>query len=227
MLGGRLLPWAVAALGIFLIVEDSLAWTHEEVLQGIQKRYSEIRDLRAWFHQTTSMPMMNRVREAGGRIYLKLPGRMRWDYLEGRRKTVIIRDQTLWFYDQDERQLTVTDLTKVPQSSKLLSFLTGVGDLQKEFLVVKAEPVKETRDGYLAVRLEPKEENAQWTYLVLVVDPKDFHVVETSFQGIQGERTEIRYSQVETNVGLSDDLFRLEVPPDTEVLHYPPPETSP
>jgi outer membrane lipoprotein carrier protein len=198
--------------------------TAEEVVQGIQKRYETISDLQADFHQRTKLPMMNRVKEAGGEVFLKMPGKMRWDYLEGQKKVVIINGSTLWFYDPEERQLTISDLSHVAGAQRLLSFLTGMGDLTKEFDVSASQGVEETPGGDLTIHLVPRFENAQWKNLRLTVDPHTFQVVGTGFEGLQGDETDIVYSNIRTNVGLADALFEFKVPAGTEILHYPPRE---
>jgi outer membrane lipoprotein carrier protein len=197
-------------------------WTSDEIAEGIQRHYSQVRDLQADFRQETTLPMMSRVNEARGRISLKIPGRLRWDYLEGQKKTVVINGDTMWFYEPQDRQVTVTDLARVPNSQDLLTFLTGVGDLRKEFIMDPARPLEETRDGHVTVHLLPRNRNAQWTQLRLVVDPKTFHVMQTAFEGVQGDKTVIEYRNIRTDVGLADELFKFEVPAGTDVLHYPP-----
>jgi outer membrane lipoprotein carrier protein len=196
--------------------------TPDEVMDGIQKRYKQIRDLEADFRQETTLPIMSRVNEASGRLFLKIPGKMRWDYLEGQHKTVIINDLTMWFYEPQDHQVTITDLKKFPNARDLLTFLTGVGDLRKEFRLDTTQTLQETREGYVTIPLLPKGENVQWTHLRLVVDPKDFQVVQTAFEGVQGDRTVIYYRNIRTDVGLKEDLFQFQIPPGTDVLHYPP-----
>lgn len=197
------------------------AWTVGELLEGVQKSYKQIKDLQADFHQEATLPMLNRVTEAGGRLYLKLPGKMRWEYLQGQEKIVVINNNTMWFYEPNEQQVTVTDLTKVPNSQELLTFLTGMGDLRREFLVEETQAPVETKEGYFMVKLLPKSKTSQWTSLRLLIDPRSFHVVQTAFEGIQGERTIIQYYNIKTDLGLPEELFHFEIPEGAEVLHYP------
>jgi outer membrane lipoprotein carrier protein len=200
------------------------SWTQEEIVDKIQQHYREIKDLQADFHQETTLPMMNRVNEASGRLYLKIPGKMRWDYSVGQKKTVVIDGQTMWFYEPQERQVTVTDLDRLPNSRELLTFLTGMGEVKKEFRLNASEPSQETREGYVTVHLLPRSDTSQWTHLRLLVDPKNFQVVQTAFEGVQGDRTVIDYSNIRTDVGLSGDLFKFDIPDGVDVLHYPPRE---
>lgn len=219
--------WILCALIIPVGCGEAWGWTAEEIAKGIQERYSQIRDLQADFHQETALPLMDRVKEAKGRIYLKIPGKMRWDYLEGQTKSVIINEKTLWFYQPNENQVTVTDLTRVPNAESLLTFLTGMGDLTRDFHLVPSPSIQETREGYVMIHLRPTEEGVQWTHLQLMVDPKTFQVVQTAFEGVQGDRTVIRYSRIRTDVGLPDELFEFQIPEGAEVLHYPPADQKP
>jgi outer membrane lipoprotein carrier protein len=215
-------------LGVLALGGSGLAWgwTADEIAEGIQNRYRQIRDLQADFRQETTLPMMSRVNEARGQISLKIPGKLRWDYREGQKKIVVINDSTMWFYEPQDRQVTVTDLAKLPNSQDLLTFLTGVGDLRKEFLVDPAQPIQETREGFVLLHLLPRSKNAQWTHLSLLVDPKTFQVVQTAFEGVQGDKTVIEYQNIRTDVGLPNDLFKFDIPAGTDVLHYPPKDKS-
>jgi outer membrane lipoprotein carrier protein len=198
------------------------AWTSKEITAGIQYRYRDIKDLQADFHQKTTLPVMNRSKEASGKLYLRIPGKMRWDYLEGQKKSVIINDQTLWFYEPDENQVTVTDLTSMPDSDKLMTFLTGMGELERDFLLDPAPSLEATREGHVILHLFPRGESSQWKRLRLLVDPRSFQVVQTAFEGVQGDLTVIDYTNIRTNQGLGDELFNFEIPEGTDVLHYPP-----
>jgi outer membrane lipoprotein carrier protein len=193
-----------------------------EVMEGIQNRYRQIKDLQASFHQTTVIPVMDRVKEASGTLYLKVPGKMRWEYTKGPHRIVLIDGRQLWFYDPQEGQLTITDLSKIPNSDYLLAFLTGMGELKEVFQPELSKGVVKTATGHLKIYLRPRAEDSQWKSLRITVDPKTFQVIETAFEGIQGDRNIIRYYNIKVNVGLEDEIFRLEVPPGTEILHYPP-----
>ena len=92
---------------------------------------------------------------------------------------------------------------------------------------MKGQSDEDTNKRFVYLRLVPKEENSQWTYLQLLVDTKTFRVVQTAFEGIQGDRTVIDYENIRTNVGLKDDLFLLDVAPGTDILHYPPLTSNP
>lgn len=208
------LAWAGGSLG-------EKRWTTGEVLEKVQVHYSQIRTLQAQFEQETTLPTLNRVTRARGVLYLRLPGKMRWEYLEGQEKIIIINGSTMWFYEPQEGQVTITDLARVPDSQELLTFLTGVGDLRKDFLADEESPAVKTTDGNLMVQLFPKSASSQWKSLKLVVDPKSFNVVQTAFDGIQGERTIISYRGFVIDQELGEDLFTFHIPPGVEVLHYP------
>jgi len=220
-LGKWSMVFGIALVVWFACLGYVRAWTVGELLEGVQKSYKKIKDLQADFHQEATLPMLNRVTEAGGRLYLKLPGKMRWEYLKGQEKIVVINGSTMWFYEPNEQQVTITDLTKVPNSQELLTFLTGMGDLRRDFLVDETQSPVETKEGYFMVKLLPKSKTSQWTSLRLLIEPGSFHVVQTAFEGIQGERTHIQYYNIKTDLGLPEELFQFKIPEGAEVLHYP------
>jgi len=195
-----------------------------QILARLQEHYQRIKTLEAEFHQETTLPITSRVSRARGKMYLKLPGKMRWEYREGQDKLVVINNGIMWFYEPEERQVTVTDLSKVPNSQELLTFLTGIGDLRRDFLLNETVT---TREGSIVIQLLPKAARSQWKALWLVVDGSSYNVLQTFFEGIQGEKTIISYTNIRENVELPEELFAFQIPEGVDVLHYPTEEKAP
>lgn len=213
---GRVL-WCLFFLTL-VVSESANGQTAGQILARLQEHYNRIKSIEAEFHQETTLPITSRVTRASGKMYLKLPGKMRWEYLQGQDKLVIINDKIMWFYEPEERQVTVTDLSKMPDSQELLTFLTGIGDLKRDFLINEAVS---TRDGHVVIQLLPKAARSQWKSLWLVIDSTSYKVIQTSSEGIQGERTIISYTNIREDVELPEELFTFQMPEGVEVLHYP------
>src|SRR4029079_11712930 len=78
----------------------------DKIVKGVQEFYKTTEHLTAKFRQnvvnkTFGLPSMN-----DGKVYLKKPGKMRWDYFSKRNKTEVTRSQmsdgkTIWAVDKN------------------------------------------------------------------------------------------------------------------------------
>ena len=191
--------------------------TGQEVLTEIQNRYEKANDVEANFTQEYVGKGMKQGTRGEGKVYFKKRGMMRWDYTTPHQK-LISDGHTLWFYQPDEKQVLVSDLSSVLKERTPLAFLAGEGDLGRDFdLLNLKESVPQKEESYV-VELIPKEPLATFSKLVLTVDKKAFTVLQAEVFDAMGNVTRTRFINVKTNVGLSDPLFRFAVPPGTEVI---------
>jgi outer membrane lipoprotein carrier protein len=160
---------------------------------------------------------MKQATRGEGKVYLKKRGMMRWDYTTPHQK-LISDGHTLWFYQPDEKQVLVSDLSNVLKERTPLAFLAGEGDLGRDFdLLNLKESVSQKEESYV-IELTPKEPLATFSKLVLTVDKKAFTILQAEVFDAMGNVTRTRFINVRTNVGLSDPLFRFAAPPGTEVI---------
>ncbi len=191
--------------------------TGPELLNGIQNRYEKANDVEANFTQEYISKGMKQATRGEGKVYLKKRGMMRWDYTTPHQK-LISDGHTLWFYQPDEKQVLVSDLSSVLKERTPLAFLAGEGDLSRDFdLLNLKESVSQKEESYV-VELTPKEPLATFSKLVLTVDKKGFTVLQAEVFDAMGNMTRTRFINVKTNVGLSDPLFRFVAPAGTEVI---------
>jgi outer membrane lipoprotein carrier protein len=208
-----------SALMLFHLSFHSVAFciTGQELLNGIQNRYEKANDVEANFIQEYIGKGMKQATRGEGKVYLKKRGMMRWDYTTPHQK-LISDGHTLWFYQPDEKQVLVSDLSNVLKERTPLAFLAGEGDLGRDFdLLNLKESVSQKEESYV-IELTPKEPLATFSKLVLTVDKKAFTILQAEVFDAMGNVTRTRFINVRTNVGLSDPLFRFAAPPGTEVI---------
>jgi len=182
----------------------------------IQKFYDSSRDLHAHFDQALEAPAAGK-KKASGEVWLKKPGKMRWDYAKPERKLMVSDGQTLWVYEPEDEQAFKQDLrsSTLPLS---VSFLLGQGKLADEFAIsiVHVEGIGQAGDTVL--KLVPKTATAAYRYLLFVVDPKSGLVRETVIYDQSGGTNHLSFSAVETNRGVDDGKFKFSPPKGTRIL---------
>ncbi len=191
--------------------------TGQEVLNEIQKRYEKTSDFEASFIQEYVGKGMRPSSRGEGKVYFKKKGMMRWDYTVPNQK-LVSDGHTLWYYQPEEKQVLVSDVSSVLKERTPLAFLAGEGNLSRDFNFLNLnESVAEKEDNYV-IELAPKESMGALSKLGLTVDKKTYTVLQADvFDGL-GNLTRTRFINIKMNVGVSQSFFQFVAPPGTEVI---------
>ncbi len=208
-------------VAFFLLIQLSaplvFGATGQSVLTEIQKRYEDTKDFEANFLQEYVAKAMRQHLKQEGKVYFKKKGMMRWDYRIPDQK-FISDGSTLWFYQAEENQVLVSDLSKGIKEKTPLAFLAGEGDLSRDFKLLNfKEPVPQ-KEGNFVLELVPKDSEAALSKLILTVDPKTYYIIQTDVIDGLGNVTRTRFVDIKTNAGLPDSLFHFTIPQGVEVL---------
>lgn len=200
--------------------------TGQSVLVEIQKRYESTNDLEASFLQEYIGKVMKRPQRGEGKVYFKKRGMMRWDYRVPNQK-LISNGHTLWYYQPEENQVFVSDVSRVIKEKTPLAFLAGEGDLSRDFKLLNLNESVSQKEENFVLELTPKESDAALSKLILTVDKKTYYVVQADvFDGL-GNVTRTRFIEIKTNVGLPSSFFHFTIPAGAEVLKMQEPSASP
>jgi outer membrane lipoprotein carrier protein len=208
-----------SAFMLFHLVFNPVAFcaTGQGVLNEIQNRYEKTNDFEANFIQEYIGKVMRQPNKGEGKVYFKKKGMMRWDYTVPTQK-LISDGHTLWYYQPEEKQVLVSDVSRVLKEKTPLAFLAGEGNLGRDFKLLNLnESVSQKEDNYV-VELAPKEPLATLSKLILTVDKKSYTVLQADvFDGL-GNVTRTRFIEIKTNVGFSNSFFHFTIPPGTEII---------
>ena len=188
------------------------------VVARVQKYYDSTKDLRAKFEQQLESPS-RAPSKASGDVWLKKPGKMRWDYATPEKKLMVSDGATLWVYQPEDEQAYKQDLrgTALPAQ---VSFLLGEGKLDKEF-DASLTKVDGLAPDEVALKMVPKTGTTAYRYLVFVVDDKTGQVRRTIIYGQDGSTNRLSFLEVQQNKGVDDGKFRFSPPSGTHILKPP------
>jgi outer membrane lipoprotein carrier protein len=221
-----LLIFSIFILSVLTIITEVFGTTGEAILVEIQKRYESTNDLEATFLQEYIGKVMKRVQRGEGKVFFKKKGMMRWDYQTPNQK-LISNGLTLWYYQPEENQVFVSDVSKVIKEKTPLAFLSGEGDLSRDFKILNFNESVSQKEENFVLELVPKEADAALSKLTLTVDKKTHYVIQADvFDGL-GNVTRTRFVAIKTNMGLSNSFFNFTIPPGTEVLKMQEPSPAP
>ena len=196
-----------------------------EVMKHLQARYEKTKDLQADFTQKTTIEGFERPMTSSGKVYIKKPGRLRWNYLEPSAEDIYVQGDDVKVYVPEHKQVLIGKLTHMAASRAPLELLQGAAKLDASF---DAEPTPGKSRGVGGLRLVtlvPKSHGAEahGTMLRIVVEvfPKTYFIRSLSLYEVSGNVSNFEFSSLQSNIGLDDDLFVPKFPPDVEVVKAP------
>jgi len=181
------------------------------ILTRLQQRYDCSRSMQANFDEVLSSPGgMTRTRK--GTVYFKKVGRMRWEFAAPSEGTVVSDGKTVYDYEKDLNQVVELPVDKALKSSAT-AFLLGLGNIRRDFKV--SLPPTPPDDGLRHVILTP---NGGGDTMELGLDPKSYDIVNFKLTSQIGGVTELKFSDIRTNVALDDSLFSFTVPEGADIV---------
>jgi outer membrane lipoprotein carrier protein len=172
--------------------------------------------LSATFDQSLFDERGELLEQSSGTVYLKRPGRFRWDYTEPYQQSIITDGATLWFYDKDLAQVTVAELNASEDSPAVL--LGAAVDLDSNYEVTELPAEQDVMWVELMPRREASEENQ---YSSIRLGLRDAQLVSMDMRDNFGQRTLIEFGQARSAVALDDSLFEFEPPEGVDVVQAP------
>jgi outer membrane lipoprotein carrier protein len=186
------------------------------VARAVDEHYNNLKTLKAAFTEVYEGPGVSRTEN--GTLWLKKPGRMRWEYRQPREKLFLTDSQTAYFYVPGERQARKTSIKNLDDIRSPLRYLLGKTKLEKELEGLSFAPdVPPLQTGDMVLRGIPRGMKDRISEVVLEVSPAD-QIVRIMIHEVDGTTTDFRFSQIEENVSVQNSLFRFTPPPGVETI---------
>lgn len=173
-----------------------------------------LEELHAAFTQTVINPDGSVMESGEGEAWVRRPDRFRWTY-HGEFPELIVADgETVWLYDESLEQVTVKPQSGLVDDSPLI-LLADLSGLDTRFEATELG----SDQGIDLLELSAVGNEGEFERVILGLDESGIvlMVLEDAF----GIRTELRFTAIERNPGLPDDLFEFEPPPGVDVLGEP------
>ena len=187
----------------------------KRVLDRLQRHYRDTDSFSAKFSEeiaTVGAPKRKRQ----GTVSFRKPGRMRWEFEEPEKQTMVSDGETLYSYDPDLNQVVETPLKQALKSSSATSFLLGIGNINRDFKAAFANPATPT--GLIDLTLDAK---AGGYKIEVGLDPKTYNLITLTLTDQLGDVTRIDFSDVHDNVELPESIFAFKTPAGADVVTAP------
>ncbi len=202
------------SIGCLGATADDSAETLSKILDGVEKKYSGP-GFSARFFQESLLKAMQISDTAEGRLTVKRPGKMRWEYTIPDAQTIISDGRTMWIYRPADNQVMVGKAPDFFSGGKGAGFLSDIRLIRKSFDI---DLQKAENDAYYRLRMVPKKESPDLADVILSVKKNSFRVDQVVTHNAYGDETQIALSDYQFNLDPKDDLFTFEIPDGVDVV---------
>jgi outer membrane lipoprotein carrier protein len=196
-----------------------------EVVKQLQTRYEKTKDLQADFTQKTTIEGFERPITSSGKVSIKKPGRLRWNYLDPSVEDIYVNRDDVKVYVPEHKQVLVGKLTQMAASKAPLELLLGAAKLEESFDIEPTPGKGRGVGGIRLLTLLPKsregEAGRSLQRIVLEVFPKTYFIRTVTLYEMSGNVASFEFSSLQSNLGLADSFFDLKLPADVEVVKAP------
>ncbi len=183
------------------------------ILKEVEKRYTGSQ-FSADFLQESTIKSMEITDFASGRLYVRYPGMMRWEYEKPERQVIISDGKKLWIYRPQDNQVMVGGAPVFFRDGKGASFLSDISLVRKKFNIQLARAEGE----YLyELRMKPIEATANISEVRLYVIPRSYQIARIVTLNDYGDDTRIDIVSPQFNANLDASMFSFEIPPGADV----------
>ena len=187
-----------------------------DVAGALQRKYDSIKDFSATFTQTYEGGVLRRKASSeSGTVYVKKPGKMRWDYTAPEKKLFVSDGRTMFFYIPADKQVMKNPVPAEDEATSAVLFLMGKGNIVRDFNLRWAEG---GTDATYRLRLDPRKRQAEYDWLEVAADRQTLQIVGLTAADAQGGRSSFAFSNFKENAGLADKMFQFSIPRGTEVI---------
>ncbi|BBO68860.1 hypothetical protein DSCA_27900 [Desulfosarcina alkanivorans] len=192
--------------------------TIDTIIAGVEARYN-VPGFTADFDQESILKAMAVTDTASGRLMVRQPGKMRWEYLVPDPQTIITDGNDLWVFRPEDNQVLVGKAPSFFGEGKGAGFLSNIKTVRKNFQI-SLEPVD--APGLYRLRLVPNKSSVDLMAVNLDIDKTSFDLVRITTFNVYGDETRIELKNVSFGDLPPEALFRFDVPEGADVVQMNP-----
>ena len=183
---------------------------------AVDVHYNHLRSLEAEFTELYRGSGMERTES--GTLWLKKPGKMRWEYRSPKDKLFVSDGKDAWFYVPADKQARKESAKKLEDVRSPLAFLLGKTKLEKELQGLSLAPdIAPLTPGEVVLRGVPTALADQVSEIVLEISP-DNRITRIVVQSVDGAATEYRFTGQKEDLAIADGRFGFKPPAGTEIV---------
>lgn len=203
----------------------SAARPADPALQKVLDRFDEVQQgvlsLSADFNQSTTNPLLRESQAARGRLYMRKPESVSWEYTAPESMRFVIDDGKYTGYFPGRKKAERRDVHRwTEQIFRFFAVGQVSGDLRKFYDITLADAGPDMKGSILLV-LDPTKRRVKKRVesVRLWVDGSSYLPAKVEYVNAQGATRTIVFHNVQLNPDLSASLFNVQIPKDFTVTN--------
>ena len=191
----------------------------EALVAKVQSHYDAMDGFEAEFTQRYERRLLKRVVEESGRVVVKKPGRMRWEYRIPEEKLFVTDGSRSYFYIPFERQVMVSHHPQGAmgmEEGSPFELLAGRARMTDSFAFFASK--EDPTQGGAMLHLIPTSRHEEFEDVELEVDPKTGAMLRVVLLDAARNRTEFIFENMRADSNLPESLFQFTIPSGVEVV---------
>ena len=180
-------------------------------LKGIEDHYNRAQTLSLSFVETSKI--QGRQRTEKGDLFLRKPGRMRWQYSAPAGKLFISDGKFVYAYTPQDNRAEKMKMKETDDMRAPLAFLLGRLEFNKDFREFRAH----SEDGGTYITAIPKSDKLPYTEVSFLAGP-DFVIRKLEVKGQDNSLLQFDFANEKQNPPVPDNLFRFAPPAGAEYV---------
>jgi outer membrane lipoprotein carrier protein len=178
-----------------------------------------LKTMTADFVQTDHDFLLKDQEETKGKLFLSIPGRIRWEHAPPREKVLLVKDDLVRVYNPTANQVHEFKRGK-GKSSGGADLLIGFGSENEKIRENYDVSLVEETGSSATLSLVPKpgSQGSIFTKVELTLDKKTWTPVRSVFHSPNRNRADIQFQNVVLNRDLPSSTFELKLPANVEII---------
>ncbi len=189
----------------------------KELAHRVDERYNALQSLKADFTETYEGLGIKRTES--GRLLLRKPGRMKWEYSSPPGKMFLLDGKYAWFYTRGDAQVQRLPAKELSDLRSPLRFLLGHTELDRE---LNGLTLAGGQGDDFTLTGQPKGEEDRVRRITLTVTAGGA-ITAIAIEETDGALTRFTFTDEEPNAPIPAATFRFTPPPGVPVVDMPPP----
>ena len=186
----------------------------ERVISGVEKRYLSS-GFSARFVQTSTIKVMDISDTATGRIVVKPPGKMRWEYEAPDPQLIISDGKNLWVYRPEDNQVMIGESPSFFGDGKGAGFLSDIKQIREKFDIQLEKAEDPSR---YVLKLVPQANTLDISMIYLFISRDNFNLVRVVTYNVYEDETRVDFSDIQFDLNIEDTLFTFAAPEGTDIF---------
>lgn len=185
----------------------------DKILTSVENHYNRTETLELYF--TEHYTGQGRNTNEKGELFLRKPGKMRWQYSEPAGELYISDGKYLYSYHPSENRAEKMPMKEMDDMRGPLAFLLGRLHFQDDFREFHGMPDRGSQDVFITAI--PKSDKLPYSEVKFLVSP-DFVIHWLTVKGQDGSTLEFTFAGEKRNPPIPEAMFKFSPPPGAEFV---------